>query len=112
MKRLFILPVLLLTLMIGNPASSADFQKGLDAAQRGDFATALKEWKPLAEQGHANSQFYLGWMYDNGQGVPQDHKTAVKWYTRAATGRCYCPIQSGTDVLHWRRCPAGLQDCC
>ena len=60
MKRLFMLPVLLLTLMIGNPASSADFQKGLDAAQRGDFATALKEWKPLAEQGHANSQFYLG----------------------------------------------------
>ena len=28
---------------------SADFQKGLDAAQNGDFATALREWKPLAD---------------------------------------------------------------
>ena len=29
-----------------------DFNKGLEAAQAGDFATALKEWKPLAEQGN------------------------------------------------------------
>ena len=47
MKRLLILPVLLLTLLVGNPASSADFQKGLDAAQSGDYATALREWTPL-----------------------------------------------------------------
>jgi len=33
----------------------ADFQKGMDAAQRGDFATALREWKPLAEQGDADA---------------------------------------------------------
>jgi hypothetical protein len=63
---------------------SADFQKGLDAAQKGDFATALREWTPLAEQGNAGAQFNLGVMYDNGQGVPQDYKTAVKWYRLAA----------------------------
>jgi hypothetical protein len=27
-----------------------DFDKGMAAAQAGDFATALKEWRPLAEQ--------------------------------------------------------------
>lgn len=45
----FILPVLLIFLF-GSPAF-ADYQKGLDAAKSGDYATALKEWKPLAEQG-------------------------------------------------------------
>ena len=63
---------------------SADFQKGMDAAQTGDFATALREWKPLAEQGHANAQFNLGMMYTIGRGVPQDDKTAAKWYRLAA----------------------------
>ena len=60
---------------------SADFQKGLTAAQSGDFATALREWTPFAEQGIADAQYNLGQMYRNGQGVPQDYKTAVKWYT-------------------------------
>ena len=84
MNRLLILPVLLLTLLVGNPAFSADFQKGFDAADKGDFATALKEWKPLAEQGDADAQFNLGIMYDYGKGVPQNDKTAVKWYRLAA----------------------------
>ena len=62
----------------------ADFQKGLDAVQRGDYTTALREWKPLAEQGVAFAQYNLGEMYANGQGVPQNYKTAVKWYRLAA----------------------------
>ena len=84
MNRLIILPVLLLTLLLENPAFSADFQKGLTAYQSGDYATALREWTPLAEQGDAYAQGNLGWMYDTGQGVPPDDKTAVKWYKLAA----------------------------
>jgi TPR repeat protein len=63
---------------------SADFQKGLTAHESGDYATALRSWKPLAKQGNTDAQFLLGAMYDNGQGVPQNYKTAVKWYTLAA----------------------------
>ena len=58
--------------------------KGLIAYYSGDYATALSEWKPLAEQGDAVAQYNLGLMYDNGYGVSQDYKTAVKWYTLAA----------------------------
>ena len=65
-------------------SASADFQKGLTAAQRGDYATALREWKPLAEQGNADAQYNLGVMYAQGKGIPQNHKTAVKWYRLAA----------------------------
>ncbi len=54
------------------------------AYQRGDYATALREWHPLAEQGGANAQLLLGSMYDNGLGVPQDYAEAVKWYSKAA----------------------------
>jgi TPR repeat protein len=84
MKRILILPVLLLTLLVGTPAFSADREKGLSAAQSGDFATALREWTPLAERGIANAQFNLGVMHQNGQGVPKDDKTAVMWYRLAA----------------------------
>ena len=84
MKELFIIPVLLFSLLLGVPSYSADFNKGLTAAQNGDFATALKEWKPLAEQGDALAQYNLGVMYDTGEGVPQDYKEAVRWYRLAA----------------------------
>jgi len=63
---------------------STDFQKGLTAARNGNYVTALREWKPLADQGNASAQYSLGVMYDKGHGVPQDDKTAVKWWKLAA----------------------------
>ena len=77
MKQLFIIPLLLISL-ISSPSWGADFDKGLTAAQNGDFAAAFKEWKPLAEQGLAKAQFNLGVMYEYGDGVPQDYKEAVR----------------------------------
>ena len=85
MNRLLILSVLFLTLLVGNPAVSADFQKGLDAHDRGDYATALREWKPFAEQGDADAQYNLGAMYDNGHGVLQDFVRAHMWFNIAAS---------------------------
>jgi len=106
MKRLFLSSILLLTVMVSPSGSfGADFQKGMDAAQRGDFATALKEWKPLAEQGDAPAQnnlghmHHLGVMYKNGLGVTQDYKTAVKWYTRAAE-QGIAPAQFNLGVMY------------
>ena len=99
MNRLLILPVLLLTLLVGNPAFSADFQKGMDAFDREDYATALREWKPLAEQGYALAQNNLGVMYEKGQGVSQNYKTAVKWYTLAAE-QGYALAQFNLGVMY------------
>ena len=86
MRNLTATICLTITVLLGSAGVSwsADFQKGLAAVQRGDFATALREWTPLAEQGDASAQFNLGLMYNNGRGVPQDDKTAVKWYALAA----------------------------
>ena len=63
---------------------SGDFQKGVNAYEKGDYATALKEWTPFADQGHAKAQYNLGVAYANGEGVFQDYKTAVKWYILSA----------------------------
>ena len=76
--------LLALLLLISSLSWGADFQKGLTAAKQGDYATAIKEWTPIAEQGDAAAQFNLGVIYDNGYGVEQSYKTAAKWYTLAA----------------------------
>ena len=52
--------------------------------ERGDYKTALRGFKRLANKGNAATQFNLGQMYRRGQGVQQNYKTAVKWYTHAA----------------------------
>ena len=41
-------------------------------------------WKGAAKQGHAEAQFNLGAMYDQGQGVPQSYKEAAVWLRKAA----------------------------
>ena len=61
-----------------------DLDKGWEAYFRGDYAAALKEWRPLAEQGDASAQTSLGNMYSNGQGVIKDYKEAVRLYRLAA----------------------------
>ena len=37
-----------------------------------------------ADQGYVEAQHNLGFMYNNGQGVPQDYAEAVKWFRLAA----------------------------
>ncbi len=69
--------------MLATPAW-ADFQAGQDAYDRGDYDTALKEFRPLAEQGYPLAQATLGFMYAKGQGVPQDYIQAYMWASLAA----------------------------
>src|SRR2546428_4940779 len=62
----------------------ADFAASKRAYEQGDYATALKELTPLAEQGSAEAQVLLGLMQFEGQGVPRDSSQALKWYKAAA----------------------------
>jgi hypothetical protein len=59
-------------------------QAALNAADRGDYATAANLWRGLADEGHGPSQYNLGEMYYAGKGVPQNFAEAVKWFSRAA----------------------------
>ncbi len=62
----------------------ADFEGGFSAYLRGDYTTALGEFRPLASQGHAQAQYTLGYMYANGLGVPKRPAVAARWYHLAA----------------------------
>ena len=62
----------------------ADYQAGVDAYHAGDYQTALKEFRPLADQGDAAAQNNLGYMYELGKGVSQDYQEALRWYRLAA----------------------------
>ncbi len=85
MKRTWLVPSIVvgLVLMLTLPAW-ADFQEGLDAYKRGDYDTALKEWRPLADQGLAAAQNNLGAMYLNGEGVRRNYVRAYMWLSLAA----------------------------
>ena len=62
----------------------AGFQEGLAAYERGEYASALREWRQLADEGDAVAQFGLGHLYAYGQGVSKDEKHAAQWYRKAA----------------------------
>ncbi len=76
--------VLVLALALSTPVFAAHLRAALEAYGRGDYATAIKELRPLAEQGDALAQVTLGGMYQLGEGVRQDYVEATKWYRLAA----------------------------
>ncbi len=95
MKHLF---AALILVLLAAPAYAQDPKKGIEAYERGDYAAALREIRPLAEQGDATAQFNLGLMYSLGQGVPQDSAAAVEWY-RLAAGQGYADAQNNFSVM-------------
>ena len=85
-----------------------DFKAGEDAFHRGDYATALREWHPLAEQGQAVAQYQLGLLYANGQGVTKDDAKARQWYEKAAVqGHTEAQVNLGVLLMYAR---GGQQD--
>jgi len=75
-----VMPLLIAAL----PIMASDLQTGVHAFDKGDYATALKELKPLAEKGNSLAQVTLGLMYYQGNGVAQDYHEALKLFLRAA----------------------------
>jgi TonB family protein len=74
----------LFTLGFGGSVMAGPMEDGQAAYDRGDYAEALLQWRPLAEQGIARAQNNLGVLYENGKGVPPDINEALKWYRLAA----------------------------
>lgn len=71
-------------MLIGTGAWAADLGSGKRAYDQKDYATALKEFTPLADQGQAEAQLYLGRMYMMGQGVLKDTDKAIKCFKASA----------------------------
>jgi TPR repeat protein len=82
-RTLYLFPLTVFVFLL-TPLAHADFQAGLDAYDRGDYTTAVKEWQPLAEAGNGEAQTKLASLYFQGLGVPQDYAKAAHWFQLAA----------------------------
>ena len=80
----FLLIASLLSFLMVCPILAGLIEDSTKAYRSGDYKTAYQLIKPEAEKGDAVAQFILGFLYDEGKGVPQDFAEAAKWYRRAA----------------------------
>ncbi|WP_223427918.1 SEL1-like repeat protein [Tateyamaria pelophila] len=110
MKRIFHVVALTTTLTLGGQAVLAqDLAKGWEAYKQDDYAAALLEVRPLAEQGYAPAQFILGMMYFLGRGLIQDNVYAHMWFNIAAS---FGDEEGATyrDIVSERMTPADLSE--
>ncbi|TKS60033.1 MAG: hypothetical protein EWM72_01718 [Nitrospira sp.] len=98
--------VLVLSIVCLAAPAVAGIDAGNEAYDRGDYATALYEWRTLAEKGDARAQFYLGMLHDFGQGVPRDYVQARQWYGKAAAqGYAKAQYMLGWLYVHGKGVP-------
>jgi TPR repeat protein len=103
MRRLFFAMFLIVACVIGAAAESIVVADSIEEAEfaydRGDYTQAARLFSPLAEQGIASAQFYLGLMHEKGRGVRQDYRTALKWFRKAAA-QGYAGPQNNLGLLY------------
>ena len=102
-------------------SQSADFREGLTLYMSGDYATSLREWKPLADKNDARAQSLLGFIYRMGQGNPVNPIVATEWYTLSAAqgaaceqfslGMMYLQGIGGHETYNWQKiCSLSLRN--
>jgi uncharacterized protein len=84
MKRTFATAVTAPVLAVGltGAAAAGPYEDGTAAARLGDYDTAMRLIRPLAERGDRSAQTFLGhlfWVV-----IPPDYAAAASWYSKAA----------------------------
>lgn len=82
MRYLFITFILVITT---GTLLAADFNVGMTAYERQDYAAAAREFRILAQSGDPHAQYMMGRLHALGNGVAQDYVQAHKWYNLAAS---------------------------
>ncbi|MBI1495556.1 tetratricopeptide repeat protein [Halocynthiibacter styelae] len=83
-KLLHIVMIALFVSSTGSDLLAQDFNTGEAFYSTGDYANAMEEWRPLAEQGDMRAQFFLGEMYAFGLGLSKNRSEAMRWFLLAA----------------------------
>ena len=82
--RTTLLLTLIFTALVSKISHAESFQAGLNAMDREHYATAFRAWKDLAEDGEAEAQNNIAFLYERGYGVKQSYTRAIEWYKKAA----------------------------
>ena len=84
MRRSGLILCLLVAAAQAQPAAAQSVNAGIEAWRSGQYAEAVRTWRPLAESGDADAQYDLGQAYRLGKGVPINLAAAQSWLQRAA----------------------------
>jgi TPR repeat protein len=86
MKKLVIAGGLIVTAccILGSVALAGPWEDGMAAYNRGDYAPAIRLFRPLAQRGNARAQAAIGAMYRKGQGVAKSSAHAFMWLSIAS----------------------------
>src|ERR1700730_13498300 len=79
-----VLGALVWVAIFSSPAAADRFRDGTRAFAAHDYVTAARIFTDLAPLGDARAQTYLGYMFANGKGVPQNFMVAAGWYRCAS----------------------------
>ena len=82
--RTLLIAVAIAAAVASLPSGAGPLEDGMTAYAANDFVTALKLWRPLAEQGNASAQYEVGVLYAEGKGVSASDVIAAAWFQRAA----------------------------
>ena len=94
---LSVLLILLVGLATCGAAWAETFDDGRRAYREGDYATAARIYRHLAERGNAPAQDALGRMYEKGEGVAQDKAEAARWFQMADAERSGFKAYNSSD---------------
>ena len=81
--------------------SEEQLKKAFEAIDKGNYATALEIFMPLAKHGDPQAQYNLGFLYRIGQGVKQDYHKAYHWYSLSAE-QAYPQAQYKVGLMHYK----------
>jgi TPR repeat protein len=84
MRKLFTALMLIVSMGVTGAVCAQDSEKAYKAYEAKDYATAMKEWRYLAERGDVRAQYRLGLLYTRSPAVIQDYKEAAIWFRKAA----------------------------
>lgn len=99
-KSVLYLFILIAALQITACGKETDPKKAFES---GDYETALNLWMPLAQNGDAEAQNYLGILYYLGFGVNKDYKKALGWYEKAARAGYADAQKNYGDMINFGR---------
>jgi TPR repeat protein/predicted aspartyl protease len=100
LPRFATIAVFLLVSSLSVPSLAGPSEDAAAAYKNGDYATALRLWRDLADQGDAKAQTGLGKMYADGRGVAKDDVVAVQWYRKSAE-QGYAEAESNLGVRYY-----------
>lgn len=76
--------ILTIFFAVASSTALAGLQEGISAYKNGNYPSAINELRPLANNGNAVAQYWLGVMHSDEKGVQRDDQQAMSWYQKAA----------------------------